>query len=961
MGLRKILILLLMASAMIAQAQEGVYKFFTVKEGLSTNNTFKIKFDRQGFLWIAHDNGISKYDGFTFKHFNHPEQKSNVYTDVFIGPDGKIWMTNLGLQVFYIENNEMKLFRSFNLNFPPSTLRIGFLKSGNMVFNAEGGIIEYDIRTKKNHKTELNFTIQFFSVFNDTVYYNNSVNGYVYKYHDRRIDSVKMNLPNSLIFVNDSIMMSCYNTAKEVDIRYGKGYVNHIRIPLQFNYNYSDVFGDYIYFFTTGNTIRIKLNDTRFIPEEIMKGSSYTHHAKDVLGNSWYSTLNKGIIFMPASRLNKIETEENETFLKLVQFRNSVFGITNNNQLYRLKDQKAEKILDLDKQFNYKPVIVCKNLNNKFLLIGNSRFVFLDSTFKIIPYIKELAMKDATLDNAGNLYMATTGNILYHKFNSVINQKISSQERFNTIDSNIKRYNIIGRFNSVKYDTTKRLLYFGGIPGFFKVGSNGIPLEIKDGNKQIFTSFIDYLPPYLIVGTIQSGVYIIKEGDILRHFDNYNSTLGNTIIKIKLYRKNLWVLSNKGIHTINLDDFKIQSYTYIGAVDLYNSSDFSISGDDLYLISAQKTYVVNLKELRKTPPIIPMYFRYVGFGNTRITDLAKLTFDYNMNSFEIGIESPSAAVLGNAEYEYKVNNNGWFPLNKGQREIYLSQLSPGKYIVSIRQIGIPTIYQLDFVIKKPFWNLWWFYLILTLAAMSIIAMFYINRVNIIRQKTNSEIEKFKLEKALQLNVLSSIRSQMNPHFLFNALNTIQSYIYLNDKKQAINYLGKFSILTRKILEESNRETISLSEEMETLGLYLQLEKMRFENTLEYDITTKGIKFTEQIKIPPMLIQPYVENAVKHGLMHKPHHRKLDVIFEYIDEQKLLQVTIDDNGIGRKRSGEINMKKNSAHRSFSTKANKTRLDILNSDRENPISVRIIDKADEYGNSIGTKVQINIPVL
>lgn len=293
--------------------------------------------------------------------------------------------------------------------------------------------------------------------------------------------------------------------------------------------------------------------------------------------------------------------------------------------------------------------------------------------------------------------------------------------------------------------------------------------------------------------------------------------------------------------------------------------------------------------------------------------------------------------------------------------MFLNQLSPGKYTINIRQIGIPTLYALNITILAPFWESWWFYLIVAILLILIIAIIYINRINTLRNKADSEIEKFKLEKALQLNVLSSIRSQMNPHFLFNALNTIQSYIYLNDKKQAISYLGKFSVLTRKILDESNRETISLSEEIETLDLYLQLEKMRFENILNYKIQTEHIDYTEQIKIPPMLIQPYVENAVKHGLMHKPNNRQLSITFSYDVKEHNICVIIDDNGIGRKRSFEINSKRNAAHKSFSTKANKTRLDILNSHRKDPISVSITDKTDAYGNPTGTTVQINIPVL
>ena len=218
-----------------------------------------------------------------------------------------------------------------------------------------------------------------------------------------------------------------------------------------------------------------------------------------------------------------------------------------------------------------------------------------------------------------------------------------------------------------------------------------------------------------------------------------------------------------------------------------------------------------------------------------------------------------------------------------------------------------------------------------------------------------------MEKALQQNILSSIKSQMNPHFLFNALNTIQSYIYLNDKKQAINYLGKFSVLTRKILDQSNNETITLSEEHETLDLYLQLEKMRFEDTFEYNILFENIPFKDHFRVMPMLIQPYVENAIKHGLMHKTNKRYLEIKFKHNELKNSIEVRIEDNGVGRKRANEINEKRTQKHSSFSSEANKTRLEILNKDTKNNISVIIIDKTDQYGNATGTLVQINIPVL
>lgn len=961
MNARVLLLSLFTISINLVYSQQRVYKFFTIKEGLPTNNIFKVRIDNKGFLWIAHDKGISKYDGYTFKHYYTPLQKSNAYTDLYVAPDGKIWMTNLGLQVFYIENDEMKLFRSFDMKYLPSTLRMGFLKNGNLIFNAEGGIIEHNVINKKERVLVKNSMIQFFHVFNDTIYYNNVKSGTFYKYHNGKTDSLKLNMNHSVIHVDEKCIISSNNSLKQLNVYYGPNYSYYTTVGLKYNYNYSELNGKYLYVYTTGDVVRVRLDDNAFTCSVVLENHSFTHSTRDKLGNEWFSTLNDGIIFIPSSRVNNIDLENDRRMIKLVQFNKKVYGMSQDNQFYELVNGTPQLRANLNEQFEHKPVIVFKNIYDRYLLIGNNKFYLLDTSLKIKRYINNLAMKDASLGDDDYLYMATTGNILFHKFTESQIDKIANESVFNTLDSSVRRLKINGRFTAVKYDTTSHTLYFGGIPGLYSKTQDGKVKEIRDRYQEIFPSFIDYNPPYVVVGTIQSGVYILKNGTVYRHFSNVNSTIGNNIIKIKLIHDYVWILSDKGMHSINLDDMDIQTFSYIGAVDLNNSSDFTISDNLLYLISSQKTYVVDLRELRKRPPLIPMYIRFISDGQTYFHEFDEAVFNHTSNSLIIGIESPATSVLGYVEYEYSLNRENWFRINKGQNEIYLTQLSPGNYTIYIRQIGNNKQYTASFRILKPYWNAWWFYLLLIIGAAGIIGYMYWNRIRNIRQKTKSEIEKFKLEKALQLNILSSIRSQMNPHFIFNALNTIQSYIYLNDKKQAINYLGKFSVLTRKILEESNKETISLAEEIETLKLYLDLEKMRFENILEFEISMENITSPDMFKIPPMLIQPYVENAVKHGLMHKSSNRHLNINFRYAAVEKVIQVRIEDNGIGRKRSREINAMKNAAHQSFSTRANKTRLDILNSDKSNPISVRIIDKTDEFNNPNGTLVQINIPVL
>jgi LytS/YehU family sensor histidine kinase len=199
---------------------------------------------------------------------------------------------------------------------------------------------------------------------------------------------------------------------------------------------------------------------------------------------------------------------------------------------------------------------------------------------------------------------------------------------------------------------------------------------------------------------------------------------------------------------------------------------------------------------------------------------------------------------------------------------------------------------------------------------------------------------------------------MNPHFFYNALNTIQAFIFTNDKTRANNYLAKFSKLTRLILENSEKETITLQDEINALQLYLELEKMRFSDTFEFSIQTNENLDSEFIEIPPMLIQPYVENAIKHGLLHLETNRMLKINFTFID--KLLTVTIDDNGVGRKRSGEINSMKHEKPKSFSSKANQSRLEILNKGRTSKIGVEYIDKITGNGVSAGTTVTLTIPI-
>lgn len=227
------------------------------------------------------------------------------------------------------------------------------------------------------------------------------------------------------------------------------------------------------------------------------------------------------------------------------------------------------------------------------------------------------------------------------------------------------------------------------------------------------------------------------------------------------------------------------------------------------------------------------------------------------------------------------------------------------------------------------------------------------------EKREAELRELKIkqqqtELERSESELKAIKAQMNPHFIFNALNSIQEMFFIGDKRLANEHLGKFSQLTREILSASGKQFIALAEEIDMLTKYLELEGLRFESNFSFAIQLNNKDAADDIQLPPMLIQPYVENAIRHGLLHKQGEKRIDIHFVFNEALKQLSCVIEDNGVGRKTSTEINKKRMQLHESFSTSANAKRLELLNQNRDEKIGVTYEDL------KAGTKVTILIPV-
>ncbi len=247
-----------------------------------------------------------------------------------------------------------------------------------------------------------------------------------------------------------------------------------------------------------------------------------------------------------------------------------------------------------------------------------------------------------------------------------------------------------------------------------------------------------------------------------------------------------------------------------------------------------------------------------------------------------------------------------------------------------------------------------------LSTIAILCANQLQKTKADEEKQNATIELLENKQKAIESRLQSLRLQMNPHFLFNALNSVQQMILANEEMVATRYLSRFSKLLRAILVHSDKESITLKEELDILNLYVELESIRFKESFHYTIFCDDMIDADEIKIPTLLVQPFVENAIWHGLMHKEGERSLKVSFK--EDGDFIRCTVEDNGIGRKKAAEMKlaMGQEKKHTSKGIEVSKERLKSLQTKEGLKGNITITDLVDQNGVGCGTKVEIDFPI-
>jgi hypothetical protein len=931
-----------------AQQQPNFIQFQT-ERGLQSNIIYNLHIAKNGLLYIAHSKGLSSFDGNNFTNYYNKDRPFTEMTNIMETSDGDIFCKAFNNVLFRKNSDSLRWFTTiipYSFGFTPSSVY------KNDVYSiTNDSIIIFNAVDNKKTAIALNNSqplidkqpVQFAGTANlngvPTVFI---VNDKKKIYHFSKGPGGYHYSQGDLFFIkNKSIMeIDYYNQTEQIKIASA---AKNISI------NYVSATDSAIWVCTTnGLFYRNKFNKSGSF-NYILAGYDISDVKQTKEGNYFIGTIGQGLLFVPNFNVNKLNNVPNNI--------TSITGYANK----LLLGAKDGTVLDYDVATSN--CFTQQKMENgtavKFLLKNDftaATFISGNNTLisdKKYPFI----IKDYCVVKNSIVLATSLGIYLYEKEKTdhwlhkyIINSDVN--------DEQVKKLSFSNEHTStIKYNPKNDRFYINNYSGI---------LEMADGYKDA-----EKMPePYCVLKDmcVWNGELLLasKDKGILKwNGKTYetaftkNQTTG-ILYKFETFKSELWVLGEDAVFCYK-DDNLITYNNQVGinaenirGLYIAEKTVYANNGNSVIQFSKKNT-VANIAQ-----PVFILNKVINVNADKKIKENSSLPYNENFISLQFSLIAYANAV--NTHIAYSINNKDMVHLPADRREISLDFLKPENYtvefyIVSNGITALKPAYKFSFAIAPPFYNTWWFYALIAIAAISLIYFVVRRRLKKERAALALKESKLLLEQELDKSKLTGIKAQMNPHFIFNALNTIQSYVYMNDKKKAGSYIGKFSDLTRSILEMSNKENITLGEEINSLQLYLSLEKMRFEDSFDYGITTADEVNKDKITIPSMLLQPYVENAIKHGLLHRKTNRRLQIFFTL--QNGYLKVVIDDNGIGRKRSMELNSINARSHNSFAMSANKKRLDILKQQHAN-IDLQIIDKYADSGEALGTQIIILLPL-
>ncbi|GAB5417976.1 MAG: histidine kinase [Crocinitomicaceae bacterium] len=942
---------------------------------LESRTVYDIFQDDKANIWLGTNDGLIRFNGVSFSFYT-VDDYSNAYTNIQQDREGSIWCSNFRGQLFRLNGNKLETvlkapissqyvelyhvalpYVYFTENIGKKVYRL-HVDSGKLELQHE--ILGHSINCGNDRTGKLLFIEQ--RAIDSEGYCEYVLNKFSYE-REKVVRLGTLRLPyssskNELVTTEDGIYFVLSTTNTQIFKLIGKEFKELANVPLDAALiNQVSIFEDEIFFATKSGFGRADLVEEPKLSEIQFDQLSVSKIFKDREGNWWFGTLNDGVSIVPNRKLENARLSDSEILYSCRDNDGTIYYVNRTNGFYKIKAPYTTPILisnsDLHRQgkmkFNpfsekiyFSTADVCYDVRSqkfeelssygRHQSINYREILFLDQDNALVATYNRTMLENIT----GKAIKPMSFNL----------PNFPSKTPFYTILKNKNSYSL-ARGNG---DNGIYVNYFNGLVYY----NNKVEKELHKKNIPVqVVALLEAMSGGVWGATTDGQLIRIKHGKIVEEI-----ALNCTVEGILEDDKTLYFWSKGAVLRLDKSTEKVVKYDYTDGLMKGQILDIYCEGSDLIIVS--ESYLQRIPKkfdgINHRAPVLSIDGLKV-FGKP-----VNKTFEFDHDENSISIFFSAMAIRSQKElrYEYRLNKGAWVETTSSASFARFPQLAPGNYLFEVRaknEDGVfSEIQSLSFFIDSHFTEKWWFSsLIILVSVLAFYALFRFRFLQI-RKENDFKTKQQTLTNELYRSKISAIRSQMNPHFMFNALNTIQEFIVTNQKEIASEYLADFADLMRKYLEQSKQAEITIAEEIETLEIYLGLENLRVDGKLHYKIMCEPTLNPYEITIPVMLLQPFIENSIKHGLLHKAGERKLSIQFNKKSEGRL-ECSIIDNGIGRKASQAIHKNRNSQHTSFATEAIDDKVDLMNKSSDRNLSIETID-LEENGVSSGTRVMISL---
>jgi ligand-binding sensor domain-containing protein len=939
---------LLFANGGLAQEYNNIN--YDVEDGLAGSTVYAMCQDKDGFLWFATEAGVSRFDGTHFKNFSTadglPETEIlTLYADSY----GRVWMAPFKSTLCYYQDG--KIHNQDN----DSLLKKMKVKNVVYAFTEDPG----------NHNITIVTAAKIFTL-NPASYAVSEI--------DFHVSSSMVRLgPNpfgkGIILATNDTIYTLVDGKKNtwfatnsppghfVSEIYANGSFKYIKYPPNPSLIETTITPErsikVTFINSTNGAWMIDSTHADKFKEVFLPGKNISRTLMDNENNLWFSTFGQGVYKLTSREFKTFRFPGNQSseIFSLEKHQGRLWAGSGFFLLNEIKGNRSRTI-NLEEYVPRVPniltlsrVLSIKSINAETVVMGlDGLLLKVDGDLGNIKFNRN-AVKSIDQVDDETLLVGTSGSAALFKLSTLEYTKAVYK----------------GRSTAVCYYDQQ--YYIGTVDGLYVVSPQGDQKYLGDSIPLLrnrISYFVKDLNGLMWIATYGGGIVCMKGNRVVRHFNAEHGLTSNICRTLFLHNNYLWVGTDKGLNKIDIGNTStpIVSYTTADGLPSNIINAIYIDSGIIYVGSpAGLTYFDENKISSYSRCDLKILDR--SFNNRSRPEQSHYELKHTENSFKIAFAGISFKSGGDILYRYRLKGltDNWDSTRLTMLEY--PSLPPGTYELQLEAINkfgkVSNLEKLSFTIITPWWQTLWFKIALVVMVIGTTWLLVAYRYKLIRRR---EQEKAALQQKLNDLEQMALRAQMNPHFIFNCLNSIQNFIINNNLEATNQYLTEFAYLIRQTLDNSEKSAISVATEIKYLTRYLEMEKMRFGNSFDYHIETGPNVDIENTKIPTMMLQPYVENCIRHGIRHKREGAGL-VEIKFLQNRNGLVCIVQDNGIGREKADEYKSHKHVEYQSKGMSLTADRINIMNRHHTQQITIEVTDLKDEQQQAIGTRVAIHIP--